>query len=789
MHNTYSTNKTNGDIMDSSTRKGGDFARPRRPNVDTIAYLKSLPLDIEVAHGEISNFCNDQLEHNASKAAETSSSMEFPSALGAALTALDEIRLEVASLAGDERGAEVLEVLIKITAPYSITAAHMWLLSCQGYAHHLALHRYGSHVLQTILEQSFLSSSIQSKDGKDEDDLALHPESPTNLVDPTSTDVAAGTAPTAPTTPATKDDLWDLFGELQQELLPAVSHLTTHLCGTHVLRTLFLILAGIESVRDNRNYHHQNPRRGKAKSKKHGKDTPISSGGSLLTGTIQCIESCHRRPADVNLANRALDEWADAIAPPSASRQPSDLQQLACDASGGPLLMVLLQSLTYRDSTNRMDHSSDGMNAAARSLGKLPHESRFERDSKACVLAERILCLHPLKQDDGQLPQTEDVVYGLSGDSRGSRVVDTILRLCHDDMHERIIKVGKFIESFPEYVEHDVSNFVMQTVLATARNAEVEHFVQACLPMVESGFIVDAGNRRRGILWRLCEMTVHHQMGQAGVLQSLHLKCQRKHLAAMLLDMKRNSDDNRIILNVEGSRALHYLLQFDCPGAREVLEGVVALPVDDLDALARDGLGSRCVWDVVLQKHNRNDDKDTDFSKARTKLLNRLKGRWVSLATDRVGHHTVQNLFRALPSMKAREELVQELAQGRHRLNGNAMGRSILSECAVHVYQNQGFVDWSHRVQKRMEQQEWLGELSSREPMTTTACQNSESSDPQQSFKTSRDRVYQKDDTIDDWALPNKKRARSSMTVDSIFDALTLPQKKEERSRRATNKS
>lgn len=135
------------------------YNRPRRSNVETVAYLRGLPLDVEASKAEISSFLN-----------QTEKSDDFPESLAAALSAIDEIQMEIASLAGDERGSQCIEVLTHISAPYSEVAARVLLAGCSGYHVHLATHRYGSHVVQTILQLAVASSS--------ETDLAMDEEAP-----------------------------------------------------------------------------------------------------------------------------------------------------------------------------------------------------------------------------------------------------------------------------------------------------------------------------------------------------------------------------------------------------------------------------------------------------------------------------------------------------------------------------------------------------------------------------------------------------------------------------------
>lgn len=148
--------------------------------------------------------------------------VEFPPTLAAALQAVYEIRHELASLAGDENAAEIIEVLCRIVIPVSSTAARICLDAVNSYALHLSTHRYGSHVLQTILQLTPKSASAKT-------DLALHEDAP---IVP-STDL-----------PETSELVLGLAAELE----PAATDLAIHICGSHVLRTIICLLGGVEMV-------------------------------------------------------------------------------------------------------------------------------------------------------------------------------------------------------------------------------------------------------------------------------------------------------------------------------------------------------------------------------------------------------------------------------------------------------------------------------------------------------------------------------------------------------------
>merc|ERR1712113_127861 len=93
------------------------------------------------------------------------------------------------------------------------------------------------------------------------------------------------------------------------------------------------------------------------------------------------------------------------------------------------------------------------------------------------------------------------------------------------------------------------------------------------------------------------------------------------------------------------------------------------------------------------------------FANATKDLREKLSGHWASLATDRVGHHIVKKLFKFLPKIDDKAELVEELVNGGNRLRGNAMGRSVIEWCAVEMYK-ENKKDWRNKVGKMFSSRE-----------------------------------------------------------------------------------
>ena len=702
-------------------KTAGDYHRPRRPSPETIRYLRSLPLELTTSLEEIRAFLDSSEEQP----------VEYPAALTAAFSALDEIANEVASLAGDEHASEALELVVRLTAPFSAMAARKLVTACAGYAVFLSTHRYGSHVLQTILQFAVVAETSQ--------DLALHEDAP----------VMEG-VDELPT-------LSEALLVLHKELLPHMSTLAVHVCGSHILRTLRCVLGGYQQKLDPTK--HQKRRGGKSKAKQADKISTMTDS-RLVPITHSRLEK------DDSSIAEALEEFTHAISG-SEVQPPGTLQELACDSSASPLLMVLLRVLTYRDALpvdeRNMTEQEDRGSSPDHHLVFIPPEPRFREGSKGEALAHRLLCWQPKKGDTAQA-HAGDVIYGLAGEPRGSHVLDALFRLSHNSLYESVLTVGDFLskKSLPEYMEHDVSNFVIQTILATIRTKEQALKISEVL-QAHALLIVDAEKRRRGILWRWAEMAVSYTECQSKVIQGITAALESlqnnarlsKRCASTLLGIKDSPNEDRLSLNVEGSRAFHHLLRFQGEGAKDVVDSVLALPVTDLERLAKDGLGSRCVWDALLEE-------GSPAAPIRKKLLTKLKGRWVALATDRVGHHVVRKLFLALPDIASREVLVQELSDNMARLEGNAMGRKIAALAKVREYTSMGENEWELAVGRTIKEKEWLQDMLQSEPKVQNKDRKRDAS-TRSSFK--------------EGSHEQSKRIKE-MSMGDIVSAMSMPQKK-----------
>ena len=748
---------------------GEQYGRPRRPKPETVSYLNGLPLNESVAIKQVREYV-EYYQHKRSSNNGTNNeeedAPEYPPMLSAAHAALSSIFHEFASLACEELPSQQIETLVRIACRYSQIAKRVILAGMAGYWTFLSTHRFGSHVAQTVLRCVVAECEInldEFDDGQKECEGCM-------VITDSYASLGDEAVPLTLSMP-----LLDAINELKQ----FAPDLAIHVCGSHVLRTSMCVLLGAEfvdafmppgSTDNNTNNNSMNDwdtgalaatRRGKVKDKKLKKKkrgADEEKGNSRHDVTVvkmmkmvpELLTAEFRK--DANLAMNEMvnivtssgsigEEKVDKIQPPGT------IQQLTCHPSAGPLLIQILRLLCFHSSqsSNATLSRNDEITPNCR-LVILPQEPCYTNGSKAEWLVHRLLCwdakIDASGSDDGEStsakqPYAGDIIYGLTGEPRGSVLLDTIFRCCPDYFHDILCNIGGFYdeETLREYCQHGVSNFVVQTLLMSVRNKkQVCRMVKCLCGIVEDGSLMKVN--RMGVIWRACEMCATKGSSQD---QEQLLSALMRGFAATFQGEKSNAKDveentrkrrskakgmsveeciprllglfsgsgvgeqNRLTLNAEGSRALYHILHFKERLRKDWVNGIAEIyGRDELSKIANDGLGSACVMDALLDGPAR--------SVASKMLHQKLSDRITYLATERVGHHTVEKIFRALPTMEDKAVLSAELSHSLNKLGSNAMGRSVMVSCAVKEY-CEGESVWKEAVSKQKGRESWLKEI------------------------------------------------------------------------------
>ena len=373
---------------------------------------------------------------------------------------------------GDEFGSQCLETIARILAPYSSLAARKLLYGITGYMVHLSTHRYGSHVVQTILQFAIQSAS---QDGVSDEDISTYLELTEEEDNQTDTNQEI---------PKMKDILYSI----SDELLSVTKDLAVHVCGSHVLRSLLCILGGVEEVlpphlatKSSGLMESGGSRRGKIKGKKKkkkkkrndtGDDRPNITTGAINNASSTIFKLVDKPRFDTNDNDildclnsfikelSGLDMTAHLSLGDSEVKPPGELQQLACNPSAGPLLIVLLKVLTMKSSIE--SGATKSMVQRDERVGDfrlgIPHpETQYESGSQAETFAKNLLSWDNRNQDGNEQKYAGDIIFGMSGECRGSHLLEVLLKSANDDFFAAICAAGKFFdsESIKEYAQHD----------------------------------------------------------------------------------------------------------------------------------------------------------------------------------------------------------------------------------------------------------------------------------------------------------------------------------------------
>lgn len=688
-------------LMEESYDYGdSNFQRPRRPNPDTLSYIKVLPLSFQVAQTELKDYEHQVNNNNSNEYVdeESTSNNKFlsdedkeemiqsllPTRI-AAQSAIEEVQNEIASLAGDESGSAMMETLARIvslsSSPSSSTKTNnasiapdtesirKMMQGLQGYHLHLASHRYGSHVVQTILQSA--AKCLKAYDDPDYSNGTVNPND-------------SGETP-----------LYELIQSAVNELIPHTKELAVHICGSHVIRTMLHVLAGAE-VEERGGPASPVDKRGKQKKKKKKQLSKNMTQGPMNAGrniSLPLLKSHRYKNKHVAESfKKCLTQFVSAFIEGDSEETSTDekikmgyeLQTLVCHPSAGPLLSILLRVLCIMEANDASDMNSNNNDSGSvdrdfRLLGILPCEAQYQPGSTADELVKAVLCWELDKSKSGEEKEEKDpntsvncgdIIYGLSGEPTGSIFLETILRTCAStDFYSEFCQRAGFFsaDGIRDYTIHSVSNFVIQTLLATCRTKEqAESLCKGLFPCFNSSQKNEKKSdtketenddtllplllqkRRRGVLWRLTELCAKWKVGQETLLNSIRTgfvseseKSEEENKADVnddsnnksskgrkrkkkaqslpmdecvrkLLDFNVSSTiEGRISLDVNGARTIYHMLHFVPRLCSDILDTLVnKLSTEEIEKISMDGLGSRWLvnfaYRLIIIYLNRN---------------------------------------------------------------------------------------------------------------------------------------------------------------------------------------
>lgn len=154
-----------------------------------------------------------------------------------------------------------------------------------------------------------------------------------------------------------------------------------------------------------------------------------------------------------------------------------------------------------------------------------------------------------------------------------------------------------FLGSLATLSNDSVGNYIVQTILSTARNKiQAESYLKELLPVF--GTLVDS---KLGVVWHLTEMLSKFRIGQETLHKKLQENLQRgsklsisECVPKLIRFVPAKDDKGRINVNANGCKVVLNMLRFVPRLCNPVLNSIFDhYDADELCAMARDPLGSR----------------------------------------------------------------------------------------------------------------------------------------------------------------------------------------------------
>ncbi|KAJ1970671.1 Nucleolar protein 9 [Dimargaris xerosporica] len=557
-------------------------------------------------------------------------------------------------LATHPQGSHVLQKLLMIAGE---THLRVYMTKLDAQYSKLMVHHYGSYVCQTLLQVVGVTLKFGPiyKDVSDSEfatAAAGVPEEEINDYTVTPTDLPS---------------LSDLFALWCQQLTDHWATIMSHRSGSHVVRTMLLILAN-KTMDQLRTLFG-----GKEKSVLSGQSTDgtgIPLHQLLAPGSTPaaCQEQCAQVLA--HLAN-CTDSDNDS----------GSLQALAICPNANPVLQLVLVL-----QGDQQSHTNKGS------------------------LMDKVLGGFITDPDT----VNKDLVHTLVTDRIGSHLIERIFPILPESLHYQLY-VSVFRHHLADFCAHPTANYVVQELIKRTKTpTQATVIVDELLPCLPSML----SNRYYGLLCTAVSLcaTVQVRCQEMGLAlfkaleisdakvsksliipiianltpQSTYLKPQKRQNHTPKNQNVKYSASPTDTGTVHGWLILQHLLHFPSEYANRILNSFLAQSVETRLAWATHSSGSRLVEALLARGR---------FPlKEQHRIVRGFKGQFVALVTDKLGSFIFEQCW-AISSIDLKKAILLELVEHEDNLKVNYYGKICLEKCQLQSFKRSQ-EDWLKRQEK-----------------------------------------------------------------------------------------
>ncbi|KAJ2853542.1 Nucleolar protein 9, partial [Coemansia erecta] len=542
-----------------------------------------------------------------------------------------EIKKFELQLTTDKECSRILEKIFFISSDYQI---RRFLLLMREDLIRLAVHRFSSHTIQTLLLLSAVSLEREMRgetngfetvvDG-DEDEKNGHQSARTAL----------------PT-------FEELILETTETLTERWSYLMADEFASHILRVLMLVLSG-RAIED------QNSHSNTVRSKRSTKFVEVKSGAQ---GHHPSLAKARETPDSFGSALKRLLK--------TSNRSMSDIvvRGFATNPVGSPVLQLMLELEAER-----------GKSEVAGSL----------LDKCLMGLASDATSQNP-RRDTALQMTIEDVV--------GSHFLQTVVKIAPSSVLQAIYE-SQIRGRIRAFAFHPSANFVVQSVFVNAKSQrQLKSMIEETAPIFGDLLF----NHRPGVVRALVDSCIRLGAAYIEIINALYgglgtktLEERREliNLLAFLMPYKTfiNSDYDRLKFNIQGSLIIQSILQFPGDSNEPVLESFFSQNPQTISLWCQDPSGSRIIESIFTSPHV--------SPKTKKKAMEHFGGRYAELAMDKYGSRIFEKYW-AIADIDTKEIIIQALVKSETQLQDNHSGRFVLRNCRVEQYKRRAS-EWRER--------------------------------------------------------------------------------------------
>ncbi|KAI8138254.1 armadillo-type protein [Fennellomyces sp. T-0311] len=445
--------------------------------------------------------------------------------------------------------------------------------------------------------------------------------------------------------------------DMCEDIKPELGALISQQYASHVIRVLLCVLAG-------KTIDEEGGDKGNFRSKKSAKFRQQHNNSSLGKRSNKSSEPRHVPESFTTMLRSLISELAKS--------SDTEMRVFAVSKVANPVLQLLLEM-------EQSFNDEEGERIIAALLDRILWDVATGKDTDALV-ASRTAWFETMVRD-----------------SSGSRLMQVILKVAprsvYDKLYEKNLK-GKIAK----YSQHPLANYVVQTLISTARTEE--QFIDMCQQL--GGFKSLLKSNKHGVIRSVVEASVKLNTQQTQVIkwlreafeidndedQKLFVIClMRMTPVGNVKGLTDREKSDTFAFHLQGSLILQDIMKMTEGHNKYVVMSFLSQKPDITLSWCFSPQASRAFESILSSEHV--------GGKVKKKIMKNLQGHYVSIAKDKFGSHIIDQCW-AVADINVKEQIAAELLKRERDLAEHPLGKCVLWTCRIDLYKRR-HDDWVER--------------------------------------------------------------------------------------------